>query len=224
MPLPLPREHSDPAWRYSNFESVPSRIARPTCFPCCAATCAVGGNPDSAASPTAYTPSAPFTFRSSSTMSPRMSVCPSDLASFFTSGRAPIPAAHTSAPTSSLSAAAAAAALCSAVALRGVLGASVTSLASTCVTAAPVRTSTPLKIRCSLATFARDSSNGARMRGMASTSTIRMRSEMSLPYRLATSLWAKSASSAESSTPVGPPPTTTTFSSLSISAQYFSPW
>ena len=41
----------------------------------------------------------------------------------------------------------------------------------------------------------------ASIRGMASTRTMRMRLEMLVPYRLATSLLAKSASSADSSTP-----------------------
>mmetsp|Transcript_32019 Transcript_32019/g.73148 ORF Transcript_32019/g.73148 Transcript_32019/m.73148 type:complete len:280 (+) Transcript_32019:24-863(+) len=131
MPFELPRQHRLPAWWYTNLESLPSLIARPTCLPCWAATCAVGGKPDRAQSPIAYTPSVPRTRRSSSTFNPLMSDCPSFCASFFTSGRAPMPAAQTRQPISSVWELASASFFCSGVAPRGKLGWHVTSRAST---------------------------------------------------------------------------------------------
>ena len=149
-------------------------------------------------------------------MRPRaFSPWPSCWASFFTIGRAPIPAAQTKAPTFSVLACTFAAFCCSAVADRGSDGWYVTASAVTPVTAHFSRTSTPRVSRCVLAKSASCGSKGPRTRGIASASTILNRSATSRPYLLSMSSLRKSANSAQSSTPVGPPPTTTTVSSAS---------
>mmetsp|Transcript_27474 Transcript_27474/g.71132 ORF Transcript_27474/g.71132 Transcript_27474/m.71132 type:complete len:251 (+) Transcript_27474:386-1138(+) len=191
-------------------------MALPTYLPCWAATCAVGALPDNAQSPIAKTPSAPRTCKRSSTLRPRaFSPCPNCWASFLTTGRAPIPAAQTRAPTRSVLACFEASAFCSAVAPRGSDGWYVTASAVTPVTAHFSRTSTPRVSRCVLAKSASCGSKGPKTRGIASASTILNRSATSLPYRRSMSSFLKSANSAQSSTPVGPPPTTTTVSSAS---------